>query len=539
MNRYVLTATGLLLGSLVLAGCTTAVVNQQTPTVVAETTISTVTATLTAAEVMAENEDYTTVNDDEWSPEGATSIDLSAESGTVTITEAGVYQLSGELEGQVVVAAPDDALVAILLDDATITSTAGAAIEVQSADDVVVSLGGDSSLSATGFATDAQANAALFSEADLTITGSGSLTVGSDLDGITSEDDLVVLSGTITVESGDDGLRGKDALAIEGGALVIDAGGDGLKSDNAEEAARGYILQTGGTVTVTAGDDGASAASDLLPVGGQLSVSSTGKGLSGEMLVVLEGTEIAIEAGDDAIHSNGSVHVNAGTVSVTSGDDGVHAEASLVIDGGTLTATAVEGLEAFAVVLNDGVVRVTASDDGISASGGDGGVQPMQDSGQSITITGGDIVIDAAGDGFDSNGSATMSGGTLVVYGPTTEREGALDVNGTFTVSGGTLFAIGSAGMPVSPGTDSAQSWISALPTGTAGDTVQVLDGAGAVLAEFTATKAFGSVVYSSSALADGATYSVSVSGAVTSVTEGVATVGTMPAPGTGGGPRP
>ena len=92
------------------------------------------------------------------------------------------------------------------------------------------------------------------------------------------------------------------------------------------------------------------------------------------------------------------------------------------------------------------------------------------------------------------------------------------------------LFSV--SGMAVAPGTDSAQSWISALASGSTGDTVQVLDGSGAVLAEFTATKSFASVVYSSSALTDGGSYSVSVNGAVTSVTEGVSTGGGMGGPG-------
>ena len=93
---------------------------------------------------------------------------------------------------------------------------------------MVISLEGDSFLSDTAsYAEDADVNATLFSEADLTITGEGSLTVvGNGNDGITSEDDLVILSGTLTVDAVDDGVRGKDSLTIEGGALDVTAGGD-------------------------------------------------------------------------------------------------------------------------------------------------------------------------------------------------------------------------------------------------------------------------------------------------------------------------
>jgi hypothetical protein len=190
-------------------------------------------------------------------------------------------------------------------------------------------------------------------------------------------------------------------------------------------------------------------------------------------------------------------------------------------------------------------VSVTASDDGINASGGttsDGGGMGEQDGGELITITGGDVLIDAGGDGFDSNGSAVISGGTLTVWGPTNDGNGALDVNGTLTVSGGTVLAVGSAGMAVSPDASSPQSWIAASASGSPGSVVQITDDAGTVVAEFAATKQFASVVYSGAGLVGGGTYTVSVDGTATSVTEGTAAEGGMGSMGGGGGspgPRP
>ena len=112
------------------------------------------------------------------------------------------------------------------------------------------------------------------------------------------------------------------------------------------------------------------------------------------------------------------------------------------------------------------------------------------------------MVVTAEGDGLDSNGIATISGGTVVVNGPSGDGNGALDVNGTFTVTGGELLASGSAGMAVSPGETSPQGWVSATLASTvqAGTVVQVVDADGAVVATFTAAKALQSVVYSSSA---------------------------------------
>jgi phage baseplate assembly protein gpV len=69
-----------------------------------------------------------------------------------------------------------------------------------------------------------------------------------------------------------------------------------------------------------------------------------------------------------------------------------------------------------------------------------------------VDVTGGSLTINAQGDGLDSNGNASISGGTVVVNGPTNSGNGALDVNGELTVTGGRVAAAGSAGMVVTPG---------------------------------------------------------------------------------------
>ena len=155
-----------------------------------------------AEAVLAANEDGTVVRDDEWSVADAVDITLTGDGATttgdgvevsgttVTITAAGVYHLSGSLEGSVTVSAAEDAQVVLILDGVDIANPDGAAISVFTADDVAVSLadGTQNTLSdAATYAEDADVNAALFSEADLTITGTGALTVrGNGGDGITS-----------------------------------------------------------------------------------------------------------------------------------------------------------------------------------------------------------------------------------------------------------------------------------------------------------------------------------------------------------------
>ncbi|MBX0301548.1 carbohydrate-binding domain-containing protein [Cryobacterium sp. 1639] len=572
-----------------LTGCT-AVAADSTGTGATGSSASTGTAAVaidestTAAEVLAANQQtHDDAADAEWDDADVVSIELagdtasvagSADSGsdsdavtvsgsTVTITAAGTYELSGTLDdGQIVVASAGEGTVRLILNGVEISNSTGAALVVTEADEAMIVLADGSSNALTdtdAYAEDADANAALYSAADLTITGTGALEVtGNGNDGISSTDGLVIDSGTITVTAVDDGIRGKDYLVLTGGTVTVTAGGDGLKSDNDEDVTRGYIALTGGTVDVTAAGDGMQAVTDVVLAGADVTVESGGghtaqvtddvssKGVKSGVVTVIDGGTLVVDAADDALHSDGTVRVAAGEVSLATGDDGVHADTAVDVIGGTLTVTAsYEGLESPAISIGGGTVSVTASDDGLNASsgstttetgaaaqGGGGGMD--SDGGETITITGGTTVIDADGDGFDSNGSATMSGGTLVVNGPTNSGNGALDVNGTFTVSGGTLLAAGSAGMAVSPDTASEQTFVAiALDSSqAAGTVVQLVDGAGAVVMAFDSVKEFQSVVFSSDELVAGETYSVYVGGTAS----GEAATGTMGGGGAGGG---
>lgn len=308
MRRPILITTALLASGLLLAGCTATGAAGSTSASGSDAPAAAVADyDLAPSAVMAENADYTTVNEDEWSEADAVDVKLSgagisgsaegvsAGAGAVTITEAGVYRLSGSLDGQLRVEAPEDALVVLILDGVDISNASDAAIEVVSADDVAIHLaeGSENAVSdAASYAADAEADAAIHSAADLTISGSGSLSVtGNGNDGIVSKDDLVVLGGTIAVTAADDALRGKDALVVEGGALTLSAtGGDGMKSDGDEGDAsadidwtRGYVYVSGGAIDITAGDDGLQAFTDAVIAGGSVTASVADDGVKGAL----------------------------------------------------------------------------------------------------------------------------------------------------------------------------------------------------------------------------------------------------------------
>jgi hypothetical protein len=406
---------------------------------------------------------------------------VSVEDGTVTITAAGTYVLTGELTGQVVVDSAGDGVVRLVLDDATITSETTAAINVVDAGSVVVVLadGSDNALADAATYADTSEDAptgTLYSTADLTIGGSGSLTVtGSSNNGIVGKDGLVITGGTIDVTAVDDGILGKDYLVLTDGTVTVDAVGDTFKSDNTEDAGSGFVLIDGGDLTVTSQDDGIKGVQVLIS-GGTIDVAGSHEALEGSLII--------IDDGDIEMHS---------------ADDGVNAATS-----------------------DD-----SAAADGTAGQMGGGG-EMQADASLNLIVNGGSLEVWASGDGLDSNGNATITGGDIVVHGPTTDGNGALDVNGTFEVSGGTLLATGSAGMVVAPSTDSAQGWIATTlaSTATAGSEVVITDADGTEVTTYAIEKDAASVVYSGSAIEQGATYTVTVDGSDTTVTAGEAPAG-------------
>ena len=488
----------------------------------------------------------------------AVSGDGVVASGSIaTITSAGTYTVSGSLaDGQIVVDTGDETAVQIILNGAAIHSSTSAPLYIANAEAVVVVLADGTSNSLTDGTSYAyptpdedEPNATLFSNADLTVTGGGALTIsGNYNDAIASDDGLAIEGGTIAVTAADDGLRGKDYLVVRGGAITVNAGGDGLKADNEDDATLGTIAIEGGTITVTAGGDAIAAETDVLITGGEFALTAGGgsgsqiaadasaKGIKGSVDVLIDGGTFTIDAADDAIHANGAIAINGGTYTLATGDDGIHADATVTInDGDVQIVDSYEGIESAVITFNGGDIRVTASDDGINVAGGVDGSGMMAGPGRRgpggpgapgadastytgstfLYINGGTVVVDAAGDGIDVNGAIVMTDGLVLVNGPTEQMNGALDYDGGFSISGGLLVAAGSAGMAQAPDSSSTQNSVlinlsSAQPAGTL---INIRNRAGESVLSFAPSKAYASVAFSSTALVEGETYTVSLGG--------------------------
>ena len=232
--------------------------------------------------------------------------------------------------------------------------------------------------------------------------------------------------------------------------------------------------------------------------------------VSDEYFIGVESGQIEIDANDDAIHSDGEIGIAGGNLLIASGDDGVHAEALLTVTGGEIEVTkCYEGLEAAKVEIGGGKIAVTAVDDGINAA--DGTTLPMGQANPNchIIISGGETEVGASGDGVDSNGSILMTGGTLVVFGPTANDNAALDADGGILMNGGYLFAVGSMGMVETPASNSGQNVLSYAQNRsvTAGTVLSLTEENGSPLWSITVKKTCQSVIVSCPELVSGKSF--------------------------------
>lgn len=492
------------------------------------------------------------------------SSSVTISNNTITITDEGTYLLTGSLsDGQVIVDA-DDKKVQLVLDSVNINCDTSAALYVKAADKVFVTLASDSenSLSNTSdfvAIDDNNIDAVIFSKDDLTLNGSGTLTVTAKYGhGIVSKDDLVITSGTYQITAAKHALSGKDSVRIADGVLTLDAGTDGIHSENTDNDAKGFIYIANGDISITADSDGFDAEETL--------------------------------------------QVDGGNIEVAAGDDGLHADGDLIITDGTINVTkSYEGLEGMTVTVEDGNISVVSSDDGINAAG-DGtseessqsGTPPEKPDGSDSTedrpeppsgfdkndnssansnsdsnsdskpadlpdgnggpgggnggpgggngapgggnggpgggmeeatdynliqISGGKIYINANGDGIDSNGNLTVTGGEIYVDGPTSGGDGALDCSGTALISGGTVIAVGSSGMAENFDSSSAQgSMITTVSDSMITGDITLTDSEGNTIVSYSPSKEYSSVAISCADLKEGETYTLVAGDTSTSV---------------------
>lgn len=210
------------------------------------------------------------------------SDDVSIDGTTVTIKNEGTYILSGDLEnGKIVVDSEKTDKLQIVLNGANISCEGSAPIYVKQADKVFLTLANETTntLTSTGEyeTSDDNIDSVIFSKDDLTLNGTGTLTVKSESGhGIVSKDDLVVTSGTYSINAASHGLSANDSIRIADGKFNITSGKDGLHSENTDDTKLGYIYVADGEFNITAGYDALDASSAIQADGGKFDVTTGG-----------------------------------------------------------------------------------------------------------------------------------------------------------------------------------------------------------------------------------------------------------------------
>ena len=599
MNKKILTsATSVtLLATLALTGCSTTSNALASGTTAADSSVGTTatTSSATATNTAASSSSFSTnvksgekldvdthysEQDLSWDASSETAIDLSnptatdgvtVEDGTLTITKAGTYKLSGEYQGQIKIETADSDAVRLVLDNANITNSSGAALNVVNADEVILysasgttnTISDGADYTATG---EDDPDAVVYSKADLTIAGEGTLKVnGNHEDGIHTSDGLVIASGTLEVNAANTGIKGKDYVDILGGTINVTAQQDGIKSTNDTDEGKGWTRLSNGTVTVNAGDDGFKASRVVEISGGSLTVEQSDEGIEAQYINV-SGGDVNVTSADDGMNASlktsdsESTDSSANTSDAANQQQNNQQQGSLpggqqsgtsnqqqqgtgqppAMSGTSQDGTSQNGASGTAQQQNNtqnqgnqnmgqppampgGNAQDGKSQNGTTGTGQQGMGQPPQGGmpggggggtfeviDAAINVSGGHVTVNAEGDGIDSNGVTTLSGGTLIVNGPSQGGNAALDTNGDLLLNGATVLSGSTADMFEAPSTNSTSGYLKLTNSSgfEQGSTVQVADSSGKVVANYKVTKSnVQLVLVSSSSIVKGQSY--------------------------------
>ena len=373
------------------------------------------------------------------------------------INEAGIYVLSGELNGSIIVDVDEKQDIKLILDNLTINSKDFASIYIVSADKCTITLkeGSQNYLNDSEEYTlidENNVDAVIFSKADLVINGSGALNINANYKhAIVSKDDLILINGTYNINSVDTAIVGKDTLKIKSGNFNINSNSDALKSDNSEDEGHGYIYIAGGNINIDCNDD-------------------------------------AIQAYND-----------------------------LIIDDGIINITnCYEGLEASYITINGGDINIISSDDGINATNKNEDSNNdsfMSSTNATVKINGGDIHINAEGDGIDSNGDVYIYGGNIIVEGPLSGGDAAFDYETGAYINGGEILMVGQSSMATGFNEDGSDecNLLYNLNKSYVADTEIAIKNNNEVILSFTSSKQFNSILFASEKINVGDTIEIIV----------------------------
>lgn len=317
-------------------------------------------------------------------------------------------------------------------------------------------------------------------------------------DDTTSKGTITIYGGNITVntvsKNGGDGIQASNGITIYGGTFDIDAYSDGIQS-NADLTITNGVFD----IKTLNGYNGSGFNYDTMSCKGLKASASDDEAEDATNTITISGGAFKLNTADDAVHSDGYIVITGGTFDIYTGDDGVHADTSLTLgsenglerDPYITVNYSYEGLESGNIYIYSGKYYVYSTDDGINAAGGSssgsdpgagggnhfnpggrpgrpgdqgfpgtpGGGMPGAAGDYSINIYGGNVYVNAQGDGIDSNGKINLTGGNIEVWGQSSGDNEPLDSDGELYVNGATVFAAGCTGMGVASPKSGSQTY--------------------------------------------------------------------------------
>lgn len=405
---------------------------------------------------------------------GAVSSGATAKvdsSGVITISAPGSYYIKGNSKivssAQIVVnESAKLENVFIILQNARLSNNGKAPLYVKSAKKVFLYLEGENELVSTGTFPETDedgVDAAIFTRDNLTIKGSGSLTVTSVKKGIVAKDNLRVTGGTLTVNATARAIDANDCFSITNANVTLNSqNNDGATVENLEDATKGYFFMNSGSLNIIAKKDGIQTSGAFEVLGGTINIVSGGgntvvsdplltsaKGIKATGDMLINGGNITIDASEDAIHGSSAVHISGGVLNLSSNKDAIDVDKAIVVDGATITSQiCADGLKGESVTVKSGTVSVKALQDGLKATEETGDTSTDttpttagNDHKCFINITGGNVNVDVEDNALDSKGNIAITGGNVAIVGSSLGLK-ALNYNGLAFVTNGKVTAV-------------------------------------------------------------------------------------------------
>jgi hypothetical protein len=389
------------------------------------------------------------------------------------------FILTGEIAGTVTVSETVKEY-AVVLENATITGTDGPSLQLSSKETAFLVIASNSTNVLTDSTQRSKANnkkGAVYAKAALVISAeegdilanknSGTLEInGSYKNGIYSDDYIRFRSGVVAVNiSARDGIRCISGFIMDGGDLTINGTGSAI-----DEESKG--IKVDGEESTTYMGEG-----NIIINNGYLTITTVGKAITAGWEAEEDG-----ETESTSDDPNANVIINGGVIDIVTSAVPYETEQ----EDGTVVSCSPEGIEAKnQLIINGGNIRIRVGDDGLNA-------------GKAIGINGGNLYIESTmNDGIDSNGSLSITGGSITCIG-SNGVECAFDCdNNAFEVSNCTLLGLGGSNI-TQPASNSLQPVLVIYETVNKGSVLRITDKKGNEILSFTIPKEYETMIISS-----------------------------------------